>query len=122
MNEEWRPVVGYEGMYEVSDQGNLRTIERTIMTKQGIKKLKARPKKISKRGGYGCTGLGDNIRRAICGEKNCNSKLSYEKVDIIKEYLYNGCTYKEIAELFGISKSTISKIKAGRIWNKYQGE
>lgn len=29
-NEEWRPVVGYEGMYEVSDMGNVRSLDRTI--------------------------------------------------------------------------------------------
>lgn len=26
--EEWRPVVGYEGLYEVSDWGNVRSAER----------------------------------------------------------------------------------------------
>lgn len=29
-HEEWRPVVGYEGSYEVSDQGRVRSLERTI--------------------------------------------------------------------------------------------
>ncbi len=24
--EEWRPVVGYEGLYEVSDWGNVRSL------------------------------------------------------------------------------------------------
>lgn len=28
MSEEWRPVVGYEGAYEVSDQGRVRSLER----------------------------------------------------------------------------------------------
>lgn len=28
--EEWRPVIGYEGLYEVSDWGNVRTVERII--------------------------------------------------------------------------------------------
>lgn len=28
MTEEWRPVLGYEGLYEVSDQGNLRRRSR----------------------------------------------------------------------------------------------
>ena len=26
--EEWRPVVGYEGRYEVSDQGRIRSLDR----------------------------------------------------------------------------------------------
>ena len=28
--EEWRPVVGYEGLYEVSDWGNVRSVDRTF--------------------------------------------------------------------------------------------
>jgi len=28
--EEWRPVVGYEGAYEVSDQGRVRSLERRV--------------------------------------------------------------------------------------------
>ena len=28
MNETWRPVVGYEGSYEVSDHGRVRSLDR----------------------------------------------------------------------------------------------
>ena len=28
MNEEWRPVVGYEGLYEVSNLGRVRSVDR----------------------------------------------------------------------------------------------
>src|SRR3546814_20628658 len=28
MSEEWRPVVGFEGLYEVSDQGRVRSLDR----------------------------------------------------------------------------------------------
>ena len=30
MSEQWKPVPGYEGMYEVSDYGNVRSLDRTI--------------------------------------------------------------------------------------------
>ena len=33
--EEWRPVVGYEGLYEVSNFGNVRSIDRYVLTKGG---------------------------------------------------------------------------------------
>lgn len=33
--EEWRPVVGYEGMYEVSNMGRVRSIDRTLHYKDG---------------------------------------------------------------------------------------
>lgn len=30
MLEEWRPIPGYEGIYEVSDQGNVRSLDRVL--------------------------------------------------------------------------------------------
>ena len=30
MKESWQPVVGYAGLYEVSDQGNVRSLDREI--------------------------------------------------------------------------------------------
>jgi hypothetical protein len=33
--ETWRSVVGYEGLYEVSDLGNVRSIDRAVPTKNG---------------------------------------------------------------------------------------
>lgn len=35
MQENWRPVVGYEELYEVSDQGRVRSLPRKIICKGG---------------------------------------------------------------------------------------
>ena len=35
MAEQWKPVVGYEGLYEVSDQGRVRCLDRFIKNKKG---------------------------------------------------------------------------------------
>lgn len=35
MTENWRPVVGYEGSYEVSDAGRVRSVERRIVQRNG---------------------------------------------------------------------------------------
>lgn len=41
--EEWRPVAGYEGFYEVSNQGRVRSVERLVPNgKGGHKRMKAR--------------------------------------------------------------------------------
>ena len=34
--EIWKPVVGYEGLYEVSDQGRVRSVDRTIVRSDGV--------------------------------------------------------------------------------------
>lgn len=33
--ERWLPVVGYEGYYEVSDQGRVRSVDREVVTRAG---------------------------------------------------------------------------------------
>lgn len=35
MKEKWKPVVTYEGLYEVSNYGRVRSVARTFITKQG---------------------------------------------------------------------------------------
>lgn len=36
--ELWRPVKGYEGIYEVSNYGNLKSLSRTIILKNGTRR------------------------------------------------------------------------------------
>ena len=31
--EEWRNVVGYEGLYEISNKGNIRSLDRYVNNK-----------------------------------------------------------------------------------------
>lgn len=38
-NESWAPVPGYEGQYEVSDQGRVRSLDRTISHPDGAKQI-----------------------------------------------------------------------------------
>lgn len=37
--EEWKPVVGYEGEYEVSDWGRVRSVDRYVNIKGNINPL-----------------------------------------------------------------------------------
>ena len=39
MREEWRPVVGYEGLYEVSNMGRVRSVKRTVWDSRGYYKI-----------------------------------------------------------------------------------
>jgi hypothetical protein len=36
-DERWRPIVGYEGFYEVSDRGRVRSLDRVIIRRDGAK-------------------------------------------------------------------------------------
>lgn len=40
--EIWKPVVGYEGLYEVSDQGRVRSLPRVVENKGRWKRCKSR--------------------------------------------------------------------------------
>ena len=37
-NEEWRDVVGYEGLYQVSSEGRVKSLERTFIDNSGRKR------------------------------------------------------------------------------------
>jgi len=68
--EIWKPIVGYEGLYEVSNMGNIRSVTRTVLqpNKNGIpiayNTLKGKPMKLSKdRYGYLYCTLSKNGKR-----------------------------------------------------------
>lgn len=42
-NEVWKPIKGYEGLYEVSNLGNLRSLDRYIMCGKQYCFLKGKP-------------------------------------------------------------------------------
>ena len=48
MNEEWRPVVGFEGFYEVSSLGRIRSLERVhvIPSRAGKQFLRVFPARL----------------------------------------------------------------------------
>ena len=50
------------------------------------------------------------------GEKNNNSKLTWEKVARIRQLLADGQAYKEVAKLFGVSRPLISMINTNKLW------
>ena len=72
MQELWLPVVGYEGLYEVSDQGRVRSIERTAKVKGGYRTVPPRTLSLARRGCYRMASLSrdgkqscENVHRLV---------------------------------------------------------
>ena len=67
MEEVWKPVVGYEGYYEVSNLGNVRSLDRANITKKGhIERRKGRVmSKINSHGYLRASLKKDNIPKFI---------------------------------------------------------
>ena len=66
--EEWRPVFGYEGLYEVSDQGRVRGLDR-IVPRTGIGALPVRGRVLRgmlAKSGYPVVTLRREARSKVC--------------------------------------------------------
>jgi hypothetical protein len=65
--EEWRQVVGYEGLYEVSNLGRIRSIDRLVIFKTGASRVcKGKIKSTSLLEGYLSVGLWkDNVAERV---------------------------------------------------------
>lgn len=54
MNEEWRPIEGYEGIYEISNFGRVKSLERVVFHRtRGTMKVKERILKPGKKNNNG---------------------------------------------------------------------
>ena len=63
--EVWKPIIGYEGLYEFSNLQRVRSVDRDITYKNGAKRhLKGKLKTISTtQDGYKCVGLAKNGKK-----------------------------------------------------------
>ena len=67
MVEMWKPIVGYEGFYEVSDKGNVRSLERVIQGDRGA------------RGGRKTVGVKEDAEGAVRGVVALYARVSTEE-------------------------------------------
>lgn len=181
MNEEWKPIVGYERFYEVSNHGRVRSVARTIphrnrwgqeatlsfptrvvknytrkdsyvsvclcrdgvlknflvhrlVTEHFLPNPDGLPVTNHKNGIKGdnrvenlehCT-LSQNSRHAFatglfkpvcpCGEKNGSSKLTAQIVLEMRALRKAGRTLQSIADCYGVTNGTVSKIELRKSW------
>ena len=83
-------------------------------------KLKQRLAKLGKKAPERSKEWCRNISEAKKGEKNGQSKLTYDKVKAIKVMLKYGSYLKDIAVEFNISVTTVSNIKNNQRWAHVQ--
>jgi predicted XRE-type DNA-binding protein len=159
--EQWKAVVGYEGIYEVSSLGRIKKVETGRITLGSLNNgyrvtSLTKDKKISRVRVHRIvceafipnteskpvvnhingiktdnrlenlewtTSLENNrhanatgLRKQV-GSDNSKAKLNEEKVREIKA-LYQTGTYKQkdLAEMFGVVQTQISKIISGKLW------
>lgn len=170
--EVWKPVVGYEGLYEVSSYGNVRRHESSqryawlgrtrqanpnhqgylqlelskgnVKTTYKVHKLVAlaflgpRPEgySINHKDGVKQNNHASNLeyvtpkenthhayklglRTGNFGAANGSTKLTAEQVEEILT-LKDRMAQRKIAERFGVHRSTITKVFAGRTWKNLQ--
>ena len=162
MQELWLPVVGYEGLYEVSDQGRVRRNGRVLrpittvgcyasvsLSRKGVRKRQyvhtlvltafVGPRPAGHNACHGPTGGFDNSLRNLRwgtqasnladrerdgtvnrGERNGMAKLTDEKVRLVRELVAAGRAYTEVAQLVGVHKMQVSRVRRGITWKHIQ--
>ena len=160
--EEWRPIEGYEGLYEVSNFGQVRSLIKGKLLKPTESfngyyvvnlYLEKKPTTHNVHRLVAVTFLGqppeghvvchgskgqqcnevtnlswgtreknngfDKLRDGTDnrGEKNGQTKLTEKQVRVIRRLIESkSMTLKEIGEVFGAARTSISNIKFGRTW------
>ena len=91
MSKEWRPVVGYEGFYDVSDIGEVRSVERVVACGKGVRVV---PGSVLK------PQINEWGYENVCLSKN-NKKQNRQVHRIVAEAFINPCGGEQINHIDG---------------------
>ena len=111
MKLEWRPVLGYEGFYEVSSDGQVRSVTRQVpYGRHGCTIYKGRPlKTFSSKNGYKC------VKLAL----RCNTKTAYVHELVLRAFVGPRPVIEERSEIRHLdgnkNNNSLANLKYGTI-------
>ena len=107
--EIWVDIKNYEGCYQISNKGRVKSLEREVIS-GGITRTQSErilTHWCGKTSRYDCVRLYKNG----IGEKSSNAKLTNAQAERIRERYYaGGVTQLELAIEYGVSHQTVSCI------------
>ena len=85
--EEWRDIKGYEGLYQVSNEGRIKSLERIANRSDGkVEILKEKIRKLTKdKDGYLCVPLVKELKRKFCKVHRLVAKAFIDNPDNLPE-------------------------------------
>jgi len=146
-DEQWTPVPGYKGLYEVSDQGRVRSLDRphqggrvlrpdcsgevpaVWLSKNGTQQKATIPRLVLLAHGpdpdaptMQATRVdkekGYTVENLEWKRPITQAQLTEKEALVIWREAWGGsATQKDIAARYGVSRQTVSHIKHGRVWD-----
>ena len=67
MKEDWKDIKGYEGIYQVSNRGCVRSLDRIVVDSKGVVfKRKGKELRLSVSNGYPSITLSNKVKKRFC--------------------------------------------------------
>ena len=127
MKEIYKDVKGYEGFYQVSDKGNVKSLSRTIITKRGVSQdfPSVNLKPIKHNSGYiqYCLARDGSRKKMLAHQLVAIAFLNHDTKDrkIVVDHIDNDKKNNLVSNLQVISaRENVSKDRAGKT-SKYTG-
>lgn len=127
MLENWNAASGFEGFYEVSDLGRVRSVPMNVhgyggrmwhslgkIRKQGVSGKGYRQVHLSCDGNSRVVAVHVLIAAAFLGQRPIGMTVNH--IDEIRKRLTNGEKQAVLVKELGVSRSLISQISLGQIW------